>query len=105
MSHTILLLQPDQDAKSRTYCDFESINDCLEGVCSIYEEHLKKCNPGKRTITYDDEQLFEYMDQFTDFACLVYQPDLGTYMPRTKKWIKQEVFNMLVNVAKRQKRR
>ena len=31
MSHTILLVQPSPKPESRTYSDYESVNDCLEG--------------------------------------------------------------------------
>lgn len=51
MSHSILLIQPSSNAESRTYSDYESVNDCLEGVCRIYEEHLKRRNPSSATIT------------------------------------------------------
>lgn len=44
MSHSILLIQPSSP-ETRTYSDYESVNDCLEGVCRIYEEHLKRRNP------------------------------------------------------------
>lgn len=45
MSHSILLIQPTNQPETRTYSDYESVNDCLEGVCRIYEEHLKRRNP------------------------------------------------------------
>jgi hypothetical protein len=45
MSHSILLIQPTSQPETRTYSDYESVNDCLEGVCRIYEEHLKRRNP------------------------------------------------------------
>ena len=31
MSHTILLVQATQKPESRTYSDYETVNDCLEG--------------------------------------------------------------------------
>lgn len=30
-SHTILLVQPNQRPETRTYSDYESLNECLEG--------------------------------------------------------------------------
>ncbi len=32
-SHTILLVQPGRKPESRTYSDYESVNECLEGEC------------------------------------------------------------------------
>uniref|UniRef100_A0A336MY62 CSON009410 protein n=1 Tax=Culicoides sonorensis TaxID=179676 RepID=A0A336MY62_CULSO len=63
MAHTILLVQAGPRCESRTYSDFESVNECMEGVCKIYEEHLKVKNPNTPTITYDISQLFDFIDQ------------------------------------------
>ena len=63
MSHTILLVQPGQKPETRTYSDYESVNECMEGVCKIYEEHLKRQNPNIPSITYDISQLFDFIDQ------------------------------------------
>ena len=56
-THTILLVQPTKKPEGRTYSDYESVNDCMEGVCRIYEEHLKKSNPSSSQITYDISQV------------------------------------------------
>ena len=56
-THTILLVQPTKKPEGRTYSDYESVNDCMEGVCRIYEEHLKKENPSSSQITYDIAQV------------------------------------------------
>jgi hypothetical protein len=97
MSHSILLIQPSTP-ETRTYSDYESVNDCLEGVCRIFEENLKRRNPNtvrkklsisstKRliyfffqpTITYDISQLFDFVDQLKDLSVLVYQKSTNTY--------------------------
>uniref|UniRef100_A0A182W4J9 Enhancer of rudimentary homolog n=1 Tax=Anopheles minimus TaxID=112268 RepID=A0A182W4J9_9DIPT len=95
MSHTILLVQLDQDPLSRTYSDYETINACLNGVCKIFENHLQERHPGKLTITYDASQLFQFIDQIADMSCLVYHHDTQVYTPHNKAWIKEKVYNML----------
>jgi hypothetical protein len=70
-SHTILLVQPGLKPETRTYSDYESVNECMEGVCKIYEEHLKRQNPNTPSITYDISQLFDFVDQLADLSCLV----------------------------------
>lgn len=69
-SHTILLVQPGPRPETRTYSDYESVNDCMEGVCKIYEEHLKRRNPNTPTITYDISQLFDFVDQVNKIVFL-----------------------------------
>uniref|UniRef100_A0A4X2JX81 Enhancer of rudimentary homolog n=1 Tax=Vombatus ursinus TaxID=29139 RepID=A0A4X2JX81_VOMUR len=56
----------------RTYADYESVNECIEGVCKMYEEHLKGMNPNSPSITYDISQLFDFIDDLADLSCLVY---------------------------------
>lgn len=63
MSHSILLIQPSTP-ETRTYSDYESVNDCLEGVCRIYEEHLKRRNPN--TVS------FEFIDLVLTSAMAIY---------------------------------
>ena len=45
MSHTILLVQPTERPEGRTYADYVSVNECMEGVYKIMKEHLKRMNP------------------------------------------------------------
>lgn len=119
-SHTILLVQPGTRPETRTYSDYESVNDCMEGVCKIYEEHLKRKNPNTPTITYDISQLFDFVDQvcihcafavrtdvtpcvfcfqLADLSCLVYQKSTNTYAPYNKDWIKEKIYVLLRQAA------
>lgn len=95
MSHTILLVQPGQKPETRTYSDYESVNECMEGVCKIYEEHLKRQNPNIPSITYDISQLFDFIDQLADLSCLVYHKSSNTYAPYNKNWIKEKIYILL----------
>ncbi|XP_005181537.1 enhancer of rudimentary homolog [Musca domestica] len=99
MSHTILLVQPGVRPETRTYSDYDSVNDCMEGVCRIYEEHLKRINPNTPTITYDISQLFDFLDQLADISCLVYQKSTNTYAPYNKEWIKEKIYVLLRQAA------
>jgi hypothetical protein len=40
-----------QEARGQTYADYESVNECIEGVCKMDEEHLKRMNPNSPSIT------------------------------------------------------
>ncbi|VDM33562.1 unnamed protein product [Hydatigera taeniaeformis] len=100
MSHTILLVQQQvKKPESRVWADYETINQCLEGVCKIYEEQLKQQNPTAPTITYDISQLFKFIDQLADLCCLEFHSATGTYVPHTKDWIKENIYALLRNQA------
>lgn len=76
MAHTILLIQPGGRPETRTYSDYESVNECMEGVCKIYEEHLKRRNPNTPTITYDISQLFDFVDQVNENSVNSFKKDI-----------------------------
>ena len=97
-SHTILLVQPTKRPEGRTYADYESVNECMEGVCKMYEEHLKRMNPNRPSITYIS-QLFDFIDDLADLSCLVYRADTQTYQPYNKDWIKEKIYVLLCRQA------
>uniref|UniRef100_A0A8C2QNY2 Enhancer of rudimentary homolog n=1 Tax=Cricetulus griseus TaxID=10029 RepID=A0A8C2QNY2_CRIGR len=90
MSHTILLVQPTKRPEGRTYVDYESVNEYMEGVCKMYKEHLKRMNPNSPSITYDISQLFDFIDDLADLSS-----DTQTYQPYNKDWIKEKIYVLL----------
>ena len=99
MSHTILLVQSNARPQSRTYVDYESVEECLESVCKMFEDHLKQINPHSQSITYDIINLFDFVDQLTDLCCLVYEKSLISYVPQNKEWIKKNIYKLLLKKA------
>lgn len=100
MGHTILLVQTSaKKPDSRAWTDYETVNQCLEGVCKIFEEQLKLQNPSAPTITYDISQLFDFVDQLADLSCLEFHAASCTYVPHTKDWIKENIYALLRNQA------
>lgn len=95
MSHTIVLIQPNSKAESRTYSDYETVNEAMEGICRLFEDHLKRENPSAPSITYDIHQLFDFVDSLTDLSCLVFQRTTNTYAPYSKEWIKERIYTLL----------
>nr|XP_035140268.1 enhancer of rudimentary homolog [Callithrix jacchus] len=91
-SHTILLVQPTKRPEGRTHADYESVNECMEGVCEMYEEHLKRMNPNSPSITYDISQLFDFIDDPADLSCLLYRADTQPY---NKDWINEKIYVLL----------
>uniref|UniRef100_A0A8D0C472 Enhancer of rudimentary homolog n=1 Tax=Salvator merianae TaxID=96440 RepID=A0A8D0C472_SALMN len=49
----ILLVQPNRCPEGRTYADYESVNEYMQRVCKMYEEHLNRMNSNSPSITYD----------------------------------------------------
>ncbi|XP_037935222.1 enhancer of rudimentary homolog isoform X2 [Teleopsis dalmanni] len=101
MSHTVLLIQPG-GVESRTFSDFDTVEQCIEGVCNIYEKHLEQLNSDNSTITYTMQELFEFMDQLNDIVCLVYEKSTNSYCPCPKQWIKKKMYEFFEDSAVRQ---
>ena len=74
---------------------FSPLPFSFQGICKVFEEHLKKRHPTSPSITYDISELFEFIDQISDLSCLVFQKPTGQYKPHNKEWIKQEIFQLL----------
>ena len=63
---------PTKGPEGKTYADCDSAGECMDGVCKMYEEHLKRwMNPNSPSVTYDVSQ-FDFIDGLADLCCLVY---------------------------------
>ncbi|VDO94497.1 unnamed protein product [Soboliphyme baturini] len=91
MSHTVLIVQSDSDVDSRTWLDFETVGDCMDGICRSFEEHLKQRNPHSQAMTYDISQLFDFIDRLTDISCFVSNRN-QVYVSHNREWIKQQIY-------------
>lgn len=91
MCHTILLMQPIAYWGSRTYLEYESIDDCMESVCRIFEGYMRCQHLNVESSNYILE-LFNFLDGLQDITCIVYQEASQTYAPHNKVWIKEQLF-------------
>ncbi|KAI6187068.1 Enhancer of rudimentary-like protein [Aphelenchoides besseyi] len=93
--HTILLIQSTNKPDSRTWSDYETVEICMEAVCKIYEEHLKKCYPSENAIAYDIGEFFQFLDRFGDISCMVFDAHRQVYIPKSRDWIKDQLYLLL----------
>lgn len=96
-----LLVQATQRPEGRTYAEYESVNECMEGICKMYEEHLKWMNPLDQSIMYGVDQLFEFIDRMVNLSCLVFQEGTQTYKPYNREWIKERIYMLLSQQAQK----
>eukprot|EP00808_Paulinella_micropora_P002816 g16861.t1 len=89
-SHTIVLAQFSDKAKSKHYSDYDNVGAAMDGICQMYEHKLKTDFPNRKKITYDITDLYAFIDDLTDLAALVYDENLVSYRPHDKKWIKKQ---------------
>eukprot|EP00013_Stygamoeba_regulata_P025742 CAMPEP_0177663670 /NCGR_PEP_ID=MMETSP0447-20121125/20046_1 /TAXON_ID=0 /ORGANISM="Stygamoeba regulata, Strain BSH-02190019" /LENGTH=110 /DNA_ID=CAMNT_0019169515 /DNA_START=42 /DNA_END=371 /DNA_ORIENTATION=- len=100
--HTIVLVQPSGSKSSRTFMDYETVAQAMDGICQMFEVKLKQTHPNLRNITYDVADLFKYIDGLTDLCALVFDHNTMAYLPQNKDWIKNRIFAHLKNIAEGQ---
>ncbi|KAJ3219264.1 hypothetical protein HDU67_001883 [Dinochytrium kinnereticum] len=69
--HTILFIQKTPSKHTRTWSDFETAEQALNAIISIFEERLKELNPQQKQINYDISELNKYIDELGDLGVLV----------------------------------
>ncbi|CAL5358815.1 unnamed protein product [Camellia sinensis] len=121
--HTIILMQTSQSRATRTFMDYDSISQAMDGrkplyklgnqnrykavarrdslksICGLYERKLKELNPAIRNITYDIADLYNFIDGLADMSALVYDHSIQAYLPCDRQWIKQRTFQHLKKLA------
>ena len=51
--------------------DFQSVNAAMDSVIKMYEMKLKELNPKVPNLTYDIQNLYDYIDSLEDLSALV----------------------------------
>mmetsp|Transcript_19865 Transcript_19865/g.67698 ORF Transcript_19865/g.67698 Transcript_19865/m.67698 type:complete len:102 (+) Transcript_19865:185-490(+) len=94
-SHTIILMQMHPARQTRTYSEYETVSQAIDGICQQFEAHLKRSYPSTADLTYDINDLWKWVDSLTDLCALVYEPAIKAYVPFTKEWIKKRTYTHL----------
>jgi hypothetical protein len=71
----------------------------MDGICKLYELHLKKLNPNKTTVRYDVSDLFQYVDELGDLSCLMYDAKTSSYVPYGREWVKTSLLKRLKKIS------
>ncbi|XP_022852872.1 enhancer of rudimentary homolog isoform X1 [Olea europaea var. sylvestris] len=97
--HTIILMQASQNRATRTFMDFDSISQAMDGICGLYERKLKAINPAIRNLSYDISDLYNFIDGLADLSALVYDHSIQAYLPYDRQWIKHKTLQHLEKLA------
>ena len=90
--HTILLIQTKTLKSSKTYEQFNTKKQLMQFIITIYETKLRNEKPNFTNIKYNIQDLFGYIDELPDLACLLFNSVDNSYLPKDKQWLKDEVF-------------
>ena len=71
----------------------------MDGICHLYELHLKRLNPARKVVQYEVKDLFQYVDELADLSCLMYDGKTSTYVPYGREWVKKSLLTRLKKVS------
>ncbi|KAK9698159.1 hypothetical protein RND81_08G086000 [Saponaria officinalis] len=97
--HTIILMQMSHNRSTRTFMDYDSISQAVDGICGLYERKLKEINPAIRNLNYDIDDLYNFIDGLGDLSALVYDRNIQAYLPYDREWIKHKTLQRLKKLA------
>ncbi|KAJ6373242.1 hypothetical protein OIU76_027555 [Salix suchowensis] len=80
-------MQTSQNRATRTFMDYDSISQAMDGICALYERKLKDLNPANRNITYDIGDLYNFIDGLADMSALVYDHSIQAYLPNDRHFL------------------
>ncbi|KAJ1945859.1 hypothetical protein FBU59_002189 [Linderina macrospora] len=94
-THTILLLQRSSSKETRTYEDFDTVEEALESVIRMFETRLKALCPTAQHLNYSLDDLNRFIDQHKEFCMLVLDSKTQAYASRDIAWIKVRIHDHL----------
>lgn len=97
--HSLLLMQTTAAKASRTWSDYQTTPALLEGVVAIFEQALKKLNPGAVKLTYTVADLQTYVDSLYDCSVLLADAKTKQYEPKGKDFLKQQLMQKFRSAA------
>lgn len=93
--HTLLLKQETAASSSKTWADYGSVNEAVDGFIAAYEAKLRNLNPGQKTLTYSVADLQQYVDSMHDVSLMVSDANTKQYAPRGKAFLKSQLMTRL----------
>ena len=98
--HSLFFIQFSHTEDSRTYLDFDKVEDGIESLIRIYEsvQINKKKKEGEESetkIEYELSDLLQFVDSLYDLGSMIYSDKAGGYMSHGREWVKAKIYNYL----------
>ncbi|KAH8740308.1 hypothetical protein FG386_001583 [Cryptosporidium ryanae] len=90
--HTLLLIQYSNDISTRSYMDYDSVTQAVDGLCQIYEQSIKCAFSNLKEVTYSVDDLIKYVNSLYDICMLTRDGSNKRYIPHDRKWIVDQIF-------------
>jgi hypothetical protein len=89
---------------TRTYLDFDTISDALDGLVQIFEQSLRRTAVAQGKIldehlSYELPELLAFLDNLAELTCMVFNDVQKIYLPHGRDWIKSRLYISLKKLA------
>eukprot|EP01134_Creolimax_fragrantissima_P002924 CFRG2924T1 len=101
--HTILFLKFDDRDSSKTWADYDTLDDALESLKTIHEKKLRIDRPKATEIVYDLKELCSFIDDLEDVGLMTFDEEIGGYLPKDRTWLKDNIQKYLKNKFRKSK--
>jgi len=89
IAHVIVLLQPGGEV-TRTYTEYETVKEAIEGLCEIYEQNAKT-EDGMTHVDYQVGDVVCYFKEYEEVMFLIYDEELANYVPNDHDWVIEKI--------------
>lgn len=86
--HTILLVQRIKDPTSRSYGDYDTLDECFTHFVHTFQKE-------KQCLKYSEDEIIDFIDGLFDISCLILQPMTKTYATFDRNWIREKLSHFL----------
>ncbi|CAE7026352.1 unnamed protein product [Symbiodinium natans] len=62
----------------------------MDDVCQMYEQMMKMDMGSKQQVKYTVEDLWSFIDRLRDIAIMIYDSQVGEYLPHNREWAKNQ---------------
>ena len=76
------------------YSDYNTIPEAVNAIIQMFEA-FKRSKGISENVTYDIEELYQYLDSLADICCLIFRKETNSYAPQDKDWIKEKIYATL----------
>ncbi|KAI9229102.1 MAG: enhancer of rudimentary [Piptocephalis tieghemiana] len=99
-THTLLLVQVSDASDTRSWSEHNTVTHAIQEIIEAFQTQLKRQNPRAQNISYDLDDLFNFIDGHQELCALVYEPAQKAYAPKDRTWIKERANHYLMKQAR-----
>ncbi|KAK8825773.1 hypothetical protein AV274_2506 [Blastocystis sp. ATCC 50177/Nand II] len=99
--YTVLFYQI-RGINTRTYQDFATVTQCMKYLLDFYLDELQRANPTIRQISYNIDDVLNFIDSLAQCNIIVFDPQTNLGTPFGKNGVKTKMVQYLEYISDKQ---